>query len=95
MVRKVWIGGMFLHHYAMTAIGRIMQHREWAVLAVLAAHLLFFAVELLAARLRAPGPFRSLRRRLVGVAVVGAYLLMWNRWISPEFPHVFGSIGSP
>ena len=74
---------MFLTHYAMTSLGRIMLHREWAVLAVLTAHLLFFAVDLLAARWRAPGPFRSLRRRLVGVAVVGLYLLMWNRWISP------------
>ena len=94
-MRKVWIGGMFLQHYAMTAIGRIMQHREWAVFAVLTAYLLFFAVDLLAAQWRAPGPFRSLRRRLVGMAVVGLSLCMWNRWISPEFPHVFGSIGSP
>ena len=96
MVRKVWIGGMFLQHYAMTAIGRIMQHREWAVFAVLTAHLLFFAVDLLAAQWRVPGPFRSLRRRLVGVAVVGLYLWMWNRVISPEFrPVLFNSISVP
>jgi hypothetical protein len=64
-----------------------MQKTDWRIFAVMLSHQTFIMMDWWMARNARPDTMRTLRRRLVGVLVVGVYILMWHYWIPAEAPY--------